>query len=156
MRLSTTLLAVGLAGCSTIPRPANARSEERRIIGTDGAPAAIGPYSQGVMIGDTLYVSGQIPLDPRTGQLASGGIREQTAQVMRNISAILAAAGLDFDEVVQAQVFLADLNDFAAMNEAYATCFTVPPARTTIQAGRLPRDALIEIAVIARKRGKAR
>ncbi len=124
----------------------------RQIIQTSGAPAAIGPYSQAVLSHGILYVSGQIPLDPQTGQMVDGGIRDQTARVMRNLLAILAAAGLGFDDIVQAQVFLADLNDFSAMNEVYATHFSVPPARITIQAGRLPRDAKIEIAVIAAKR----
>jgi len=124
----------------------------RQIIQTSGAPAAIGPYSQAVLSHGVLYVSGQIPLDPATGQMIEGGIRDQTGQVLQNLRAILAAAGLGFDDVVQAQVFLADLNDFGAMNETYATHFSVPPARITIQVSRLPRDAKIEISVIAAKR----
>lgn len=137
-------LALG-SGCAA-PRAG------RQIIQTSGAPAAIGPYSQAVLSHGVLYVSGQIALDPRTGQMIEGSIRDQTGRVMQNLRAILAAAGLGFDDVVQAQVFLADLNDFGAMNEIYATHFSVPPARITIQAGRLPRDAKIEIAVIAAKR----
>ncbi|MBI2814465.1 MAG: RidA family protein [Opitutae bacterium] len=136
---------VGGTGCAA-PQGA------RQIIKTPDAPAAIGPYSQAVLSHGFLYVSGQIALDPKTGQMVGKTTGEQTAQVMHNLRAILAAAGLGFEEVVQTQVFLADLGDFGAMNEIYATHFTVPPARITIQAGRLPRDAKIEIAVIAAKR----
>lgn len=136
---------VGGTGCAVPP-------VARQIIRTPDAPAAIGPYSQAVLSRGVLYVSGQIALEPKTGQMVGGGIRGQTAQVMNNLRAILAAAGLDFDDILQAQVFLADLNDFGAMNEIYATHFTVPPARITIQAGRLPRDAKVEIAVIASRR----
>lgn len=137
--------AVLAAGCAA-PRV------ERQIIKTPDAPSAIGPYSQAVFSRGVLYVSGQIALDPRTGQMVGGSTGEQTRQVMHNLRAILTAAGLGFEDVVQAQVFLADLNDFGAMNEIYATHFTVPPARITIQAARLPRDAKVEIAVIAGRR----
>lgn len=134
--------AVLASGCA-------ASQDARQIIRTTAAPAAIGPYSQAVLSHGVLYVSGQVALDPRTGQMVDGDIRAQTGQVMKNLRAILAAAGLDFDDTLHVQVFLADLNDFAAMNEIYATHFTVPPSRVTIQAGRLPRDAKVEIAVIA-------
>ncbi len=136
---------VWAAGCAA-PQVA------RHIVKTPEAPAAIGPYSQAVLSHGVLYVSGQIALDPKTGQMVGANTGEQTKQVMRNIRAILAAAGLGFEDILQAQVFLADLNDFGAMNEIYATHFAVPPARTTIQAGRLPRDAKVEIAVIASRR----
>ena len=123
---------------------------ERRIVKTEGAPQAIGPYSQAVVAGGFVYASGQIPLDPATGQFVEGGIREQTAQVLRNLSAVLEAAGSGLGRVVKTTVFLADMNDFAAMNETYATFFTgEPPARSTVQAARLPRDARVEIDVIA-------
>ncbi|MET0645094.1 MAG: RidA family protein [Pyrinomonadaceae bacterium] len=123
---------------------------ERRIVKTEGAPQAIGPYSQAVVAGGFVYASGQIPIDPSTGQFVEGGVREQTAQVLRNLSKVLEAAGSDLARVVKTTVFLADMNDFAAMNEVYATFFTEePPARSTVQAARLPRDARVEIDVVA-------
>lgn len=125
-----------------------------RPIASREAPAAIGPYSQAVLANGTLYVSGQIGLDPKSGRMAADDVAAQTRQAMANLAAVLAAAGMTFDDAVQAQVFLADLDDFAGMNEVYATFFKVPPARVTVQAARLPRDARIEIALIAVRRGK--
>ena len=123
---------------------------ERRIVKTEGAPGAIGPYSQAVVAGGFVYASGQIPLDPATGQFVEGGVREQTAQVLRNLSKVLEAAGSSLSRVVKTTVFLADMNDFAAMNETYAEFFAQePPARATLQAARLPRDARVEIDVVA-------
>ena len=123
----------------------------RQAVSTDQAPAAIGPYSQAVKSGDFLFLSGQIPLDPATGQIVSGGIEPQTRQVFANLGAILKAAGLSFDEVVSATVYVADMNDFAKVNEIYATYFSAPaPARATVQVARLPKDSLVEIQVIAR------
>ena len=123
---------------------------ERRIVKTGGAPGAIGPYSQAVVAGGFVYASGQVALDPATGQFVEGGVREQTAQVLRNISAVLEAAGSSLGRVVKTTVFLADMDDFAAMNEVYATFFAEdPPARSTVQAARLPRDARVEIDVVA-------
>jgi 2-iminobutanoate/2-iminopropanoate deaminase len=123
---------------------------ERRVVKTEGAPQAIGPYSQAVVAGGFVYVSGQIPLDPATGQFVEGGVRDQTAQVLRNLSKVLEAAGSDLSRVVKTTVFLADMNDFAAMNDVYATFFNdEPPARSTVQAARLPRDARVEIDVVA-------
>ncbi len=120
------------------------------IIQTKDAPAAIGPYSQAVRAGEFLFASGQIPLDPQTGQFVAGGVAEQTEQVMQNLRAVLAAAGLELAHVVKTTVFLADMNDFTAMNEVYGRHFTAqPPARATVQAARLPRDARVEIEVIA-------
>ena len=120
------------------------------IIKTKDAPAAIGPYSQAVRAGEFLFASGQIPLDPQTGQFVAGGVAEQTEQVMQNLRAVLAAAGLELAHVVKTTVFLADMNDFTAMNEVYGRHFTAqPPARATVQAARLPRDARVEIEVIA-------
>jgi 2-iminobutanoate/2-iminopropanoate deaminase len=114
------------------------------------APKAIGPYSAALRAGQLLFVSGQIPIDPDTGVMVDGDIAAQTRQVLRNITALLEAGGCSIDSVVRTTVFLADMNDFAAMNEVYRTFFAEPyPARSTIQAGRLPRDARIEIDVIA-------
>ena len=124
----------------------------RQIISTDKAPAAIGPYSQAVLAGDTLYLAGQIPIDPATGQLTDADIKTQTHQVLKNIQAVLTAAGFSIADVVQVQVFLKDLNDFSAMNEVYAEHFTAdPPARAAVEVSRLPRDCLIEIMVTAKK-----
>ena len=120
------------------------------IIQTKDAPAAIGPYSQAVRAGEFLFASGQIPLDPQTGQFVAGGVAEQTEQVLRNLQAVLAAASLSLAQVVKTTVFLADMDDFTAMNEVYGRYFTEqPPARATVQAARLPRDARVEIEVIA-------
>ena len=122
----------------------------REAIAAPGAPKAIGPYSPAIRAGSLLFVSGQIPLDPATGALVAGDIAAQTEQVMRNLSALLAAAGAGFEHVARTTVFLADMNDFAAMNEVYGK-FVVgpPPARSTVQVARLPRDARVEIDVIA-------
>ncbi len=127
----------------------------RHAIATDAAPRAIGPYSQAVRVGELLFCSGQIPLDPATNQLVGGGIAAQTRQVLTNLQAVLAGAGATLDDVVKTTVFLADMNDFAAMNEAYAMFFSSPaPARSTVQAARLPRDARVEIDVIAVRKGE--
>ncbi len=122
----------------------------KQIIKTERAPQAIGPYSQAVVAGGLVFASGQIPLDPQTGEFVAGGVAEQTAQVMRNLAAVLEAAGSSFAQVVKTTVYLADMNDFAAMNEVYGRYFQAePPARATVQAARLPRDARVEIDVIA-------
>jgi len=122
----------------------------RQAVSTDKAPAAIGPYSQAVRAGNLLFLSGQIPIDPATGNLVPGGIEPQTRQVFQNIGEILKAAGASFDEVVTASVFLADMNDFAKMNAIYAEYFSAPaPARATVQVARLPKDCLVEIQVTA-------
>jgi 2-iminobutanoate/2-iminopropanoate deaminase len=123
-------------------------------ISTKGAPAAIGPYSQAVRVGDMVYASGQVALDPATGQLVTGGVAEQTVRALENIRAVLAEAGLDLADVVKTTVFLKSMNDFAAMNEIYArylvTEGAVPPARSTVAVAALPKDALVEIEVIAK------
>ena len=122
----------------------------RQAVSTASAPQAIGPYSQAVRAGSLLFVSGQVPIDPATGQIVSGDIGVQTHRVFQNIGEILKAGGASFDQVVRTTVFLADMDDFAAMNEAYATYFTAPaPARATVQVSRLPKDARVEIDVIA-------
>ena len=124
---------------------------ERRAVTAPTAAPAIGPYSPALRVGNLLFLSGQIPLDPATGQLVAGGIEPQTRQVFTNIGEILKAAGASFDHVVSATVYVADMNDFAKVNEIYATYFAAPaPARATVQVARLPKDALVEIQVIAR------
>ncbi len=122
----------------------------RQAVSSPSAPAAIGPYSQAIRAGSLLFVSGQIPIDPATGALVQGDIAAQTHRVFKNLAAILEAAGASFDHVVRATVYLADMNDFAIVNEVYGTYFSSPaPARATVQAARLPRDARVEIDVIA-------
>lgn len=122
----------------------------RQKIQTAAAPQAIGPYSQAISANGFVYASGQIPIDPATGQFVSGGIAEQTEQVLRNLSAVLEAAGSGLDRIVKTTVFLADMEEFAAMNEVYGRFFSSePPARATVQAARLPRDARVEIDAIA-------
>src|ERR1700744_1904177 len=127
--------------------------ETKTRISTSDAPAAIGPYSQAVRVGDFLYTSGQIALDPATGQVVSGGITEQTTRVLENLKAILEAAGTDPGRIVKTLVFLKDMSDFAAMNAVYAKYLApegiVPQARSTVEAARLPKDVLVEIEVIA-------
>jgi len=125
-------------------------SVPREIVKTDAAPAAIGPYSQGVKAGGFLFLSGQIALDPKTGQVLVGEIKLQTRRVMDNLKAILEAGGSSLSKVVKCTVFLKDLNDFGPMNEEYGSYFKeLPPARTTVQVAKLPRDTLIAIDVIA-------
>ncbi len=122
----------------------------RQAVSTPAAPAAIGPYSQAIRAGSLLFVSGQIPIDPATGHMVDGDVGAQTHRVFENISAILKAAGATFDHVVRTTVYLADMNDFGAMNAVYGTYFSSPaPARATVQAARLPKDARVEIDVIA-------
>jgi 2-iminobutanoate/2-iminopropanoate deaminase len=122
----------------------------KEIIVTDKAPKAIGPYSQAVKAGGFLFCSGQIPLDPVTGELLDSGIREQTDLVMDNIAAVLAAAGLTFADVVKSTIYLTDLANFGAVNEVYGRRFSAnPPARSTVEAKGLPRGAKVEIEVIA-------
>ena len=122
----------------------------RQAVSTPAAPAAIGPYSQAIRAGGLLFLSGQIPLDPATGALVPGGIEAQTRQVFANIGEILKAAGATFDAVVSATVYVANMNDFAKVNEIYATYFSAPaPARATVQVARLPKDSLVEIQIIA-------
>jgi 2-iminobutanoate/2-iminopropanoate deaminase len=128
-------------------------SKIKSAISTKQAPAAIGPYSQAIRLGDVLYTSGQVALDPATGALVAGGIQEQTTRVLDNLTAVLGEAGVEMSQVVKTTVFLKDMNDFAAMNEIYARYFApegvVPPARSTVEVARLPKDSLVEIEVIA-------
>lgn len=122
----------------------------KKIISTPEAPAALGPYSQAVKAGNTIYCAGQIPLDPRSGEIVSGGIEIQTRRVMDNISAVLKAAGLTFANVVKTTIFLMDLGDFQKVNEIYGSYFRQdPPARSTVQVAGLPKGVGVEIEVIA-------
>ncbi len=129
---------------------------EKKPVTTANAPAAIGPYSQAVCVNGFVYTSGQVGFHPSNGQLVAGGIREQTEQVLRNLQAVLEAAGASLETVVKTTVFLKDMDDFAAMNEVYALFLApegvVAPARSTVEVARLPRDARVEIEVIAGSR----
>jgi 2-iminobutanoate/2-iminopropanoate deaminase len=125
----------------------------KTAVSTDKAPAAIGPYSQGIRAGNLVFTAGQIALDPATGQVVAPGIQEQTTRVLENLKAILEQAGSSLDRVVKATVFLKDFNDFAAMNSVYGAYLApdgvTPPARTTVEVSRLPKDVLVEIDLIA-------
>lgn len=127
--------------------------QTKQTVSSDKAPAAIGPYSQAIRIGDFVYTSGQVPIEPATGDLVPGGITEQTQRVVANLAAVLEAAGVSFADVIKTTVFLKNMTDFAAMNAVYAQAFapagTVAPARSTIEVARLPKDALVEIECIA-------
>ena len=121
-----------------------------KAIATDRAPAAIGPYSQAIQVGNLLFCSGQIALDPDSGEIVAGGVREQAEQVMNNIAAVLSAAGTGFNDVLKATIFLVDMNDFAVVNEVYGRCFPQhKPARSTVAVQGLPRGVLLEIEIIA-------
>ena len=122
----------------------------KELVTAAGVPKAIGPYSPAIKVGNLLFLSGSIPLDPVSGQLVEGGIKEQTTRVLENIKTLLAAAGADFSNVARTTVFMVDLGEFAAMNEIYSSYFTAPyPARSTVQVVKLPRDVRVEIDVIA-------
>jgi 2-iminobutanoate/2-iminopropanoate deaminase len=126
------------------------KSRVKHAISSPGAPKAIGPYSPAIRAGQLLFVSGQVPIDPATGNMITGGIADQTRRVLDNIGELLLAAGRSFGDVARTTVFLADMNDFAAMNEVYGEYFAEPyPARATVQVARLPKDARVEIDVIA-------
>ena len=122
----------------------------KKVINTKAAPAAIGPYSQAIRVGNLVYTSGQIPIDPATGSFVEGGVKEQTRQSLLNVKAILAEAGLTMGDVVKTTVFLADMNDFADMNSVYAEFFSEPyPVRSAVAVKTLPKGALVEIEVVA-------
>ncbi len=151
MRLPLSLLFVlFLASCQTA-QESSTSPVTRKAIQTPDAPQAIGPYSQAIRAGNHLFLSGQIGLDPRTGKLVEGGIEAETQQALLNLDAILRAAGFKRSDVVQAQVFLADLEDYAAMNDIYAAFFEgmTPPARAAVQVAQLPRNARVEIMMTA-------
>lgn len=125
-------------------------SAARKVVATPDAPAAIGPYSQAIVANGMVFVSGQIPIDPASGTVVNGGIAEQTAQVMKNLAAILQQAGSSMAQVVKSTVYLKSMGDFGAMNEVYARSFSsAPPARATVEVSRLPREVMVEIDVIA-------
>jgi 2-iminobutanoate/2-iminopropanoate deaminase len=152
--LPSLFALAALAACQPIPVDrANSDTDApptRQVIETDRAPAAIGPYSQAILVGSTLYLAGQIALDPATNEMVPGGIEAETRRVMENLAAVLEGAEFGFDDVVQSQVFLADLDDFGAMNAVYGEYFgDAPPVRATVQAARLPRDARVEIMMTA-------
>ena len=140
-----TLLAVSACVLTLV-----ACREHPQVIVTDNAPKAIGPYSQAVRAGDTLYVSGQIAIDPATGEIVKGGIEAQARQALDNLKAVLEAAGYSLENDVSCQVFLSDMDDFTVMNKVYSGYFPrQPPARTTVEVSELPKDARIEVAAIA-------
>ena len=125
-------------------------SSNKEAISTSEAPKAIGPYSQAIKVGNILYLTGQIALDPKTGILVEDGIEAQTHRVLQNLGAVLNAAGFSYSDVVQAQVFLANLDDYKAMNSVYAEYFNkTPPARSVVEAAKIPRGALVEIMMVA-------
>jgi 2-iminobutanoate/2-iminopropanoate deaminase len=151
-RTNTFVLTATLAlAIATSGDGVGAQETGRKVISTPNAPNALGPYSQAIRVGKTLYVSGEIAIDPKTNQVMSNGtIEDQTRRVLDNISAILAADGLTMDHVVSTTVFLTDINEFDRMNQVYATFFkAAPPARATVQVARLGRDVKIEISAIA-------
>ena len=138
------LSVLGFAGCASL--------STKEVVATKAAPEAIGPYSQGIKFGNMLFLAGQISIDPKTNQLNTGSIEEQTKLVLENLKAVLAANGMTMDDVVSTTVFLKDLNEFGKMNGVYGSYFKdKPPARATVQVARLPRDVLVEISAIAAK-----
>ncbi len=148
-RFVRLLLAAALMGCQA---QSPDQTAGREVVVTELAPKAIGPYSQAIRVGNAVYLSGQIALDPETGKMIEGGVEAQTHRVLQNIQAVLAAAGFSLEDIVQSQVFLADLGDYAAMNAVYSAYFkTAPPARAAVQVARLPLDARVEIMVTAVK-----
>lgn len=151
--LGITVLPLLLAGCVSVSETRGSASAERRAIATDRAPAALASYSQGILVGDTLYLAGQVGLDPATGQLVPGGLQAEARRALENCKAVLDAAGFKVADVVQVQVFLADVNDYAAFNEVYATYFPQPaPARAAVAVAALPRGARVEVLMTAVRR----
>ena len=149
--VSMLVLAAGAASCGS----SNASDATvKKVIFTPDAPEPIGPYSQGILVGATLYCSGQIGIDPTTGELVEGGIEAETDQVLQNLGAILRAANMDYEDVVMATLFLKDLDECSTVNQVYARYFDIaPPARQTVEAGRIPGGASIEISLVAMKQG---
>jgi len=146
---SLLVLAAGSTSCWD----SNAsETTEKKVVFTSDAPTPVGPYSQGILFGSTLYCSGQIGIDPNTGELVEGGIEAETDQVLKNLGAILRAANMDYQDVVMATIFLTDLDGYSAMNQVYARYFDVaPPARQAVEVDRIPADANVEISVVAIK-----
>ncbi len=149
MKILVSTILTSIALVSALSISGEAQSPKKRVVESADAPKAIGPYSQAILANGFVFAAGQIGTDPKTGTLADG-VEAQTEQVLKNIAAVLKASGSSMDDVVKATVFLADMNDFAKMNEIYAKHFKAPfPARSTVQVARLPRDSKIEIEVIA-------
>lgn len=149
MKLAACIVPVLLLGASATAWPAPP-ALMKEVINTKDAPAAIGPYSQAIRVGSLVFLSGQIAIDPKTGQLKNGTIEEQAAQVLDNLKAVLAADGMTMDNVVSTTVYVKDLNDFTRLNTLYGTYFKdKPPARATVQVQRIPKDAAVEISAIA-------
>src|SRR3982750_2793982 len=155
MKLSSSLIILGLlsnvAFCILPVSSANAQDTGKKVILSPDAPNPIGPYSQAIQVGNTLYLAGQGAIDPKTNQpMANASIEDQTRRTLDNLKAVLEAAGLTMDHIVSTTVFLKDINEFGKMNEVYATYFKdAPPARATVEAARLPRDFKVEISAIA-------
>ena len=144
------MLVLAAPRISIVYQVTKKKDKMMKTISTKKAPAAIGPYSQAIQVGNLVYTSGQIPIDPATGAFAEGGIKEQTRQSLTNVKAILNEAGLDLNNVVKTTVFMADMNDFADMNAVYAEFFSEPyPARSAVAVKTLPKGALVEIEVVA-------
>jgi 2-iminobutanoate/2-iminopropanoate deaminase len=153
MNRRTFIIIAGSLGSlvsRVFPQAARSKNMNKKQIQTDKAPKAIGPYSQGIVANGFIFVSGQIPIDPATGELNTGTIEDQTRQVLKNLGAVLEAAGSSYENVVKATVFLQDLNDFNKMNAVYGEFFKPPhPARAAVQVARLPRDVKVEIEAVA-------
>lgn len=150
LNIFTIIICLATIAWFVLPKADASDKTKKKTVETTDAPKAIGPYSQAVIIDDLVFVSGQIGLDPKTGNLVEGGIEAQTEQVLKNLEAVLKASKSDFENVVKATIFLADINDFAKVNEIYGSRFKAPfPARSTVQVAKLPRDARIEIEVTA-------
>ncbi|CAN7266234.1 RidA family protein [Bosea sp. LjRoot237] len=149
--MTKMLCGLALAGALALPISVQAQTTGKTVIATPNAPEAIGPYSQAIKAGNTVFLAGQIPIDPKTKQLMKdASIEDQTKLVLDNLKAVLEADGLTMDNIVSTSVFMKDLNEFGKMNEVYATYFkTAPPARATVEVARLPRDVKVEIGAIA-------
>lgn len=146
IRITLAFSLLALAGCAQLG------GTQKEVVSTKNAPAAIGPYSQAIRYGNMLFLAGQIPIDPKTNQLNTGSIEDQTKLVIENLRAVLEANGMTLADIVSTQVFMKDLNEFPRMNTVYGTYFKdKPPARATVEVARLPRDVKIEIAAIAAK-----
>lgn len=144
------LVLLALAGCVSVDRAQEAPAPARRVISTDRAPAAIASYSQAIQVGDTLYLAGQIGLDPATREMVPGGLEAETRRALDNCRAVLEAAGLSLRDVVQVQIYLADMDDYAKLNEVYAGYFPEsPPARAVVAVAALPRGARVEVLMTA-------
>lgn len=158
LKLSLTFFCILIFSCAENKHVCNSKTKiqtltmQKKIIQTDKAPAPIGPYSQAVMVGNLLFVSGQVAIIPESGKILQGDISTETMQVMNNIHAILAQAGMDFENIVKTSIFLKNMDDFAKVNEIYGSNFSGDfPARETVQVSRLPKDVNVEISVVAAK-----